>query len=166
MEWLKKVSEDGRAGSDFFAWWKPGLNAECFLGRALARMWTDIRWRNPINESKREAMQYAAGSLETAFKLEPDLSYPWAEWSEILKFLELKDPEIDFVHSRAGDAAKIGYRRRNIRVTLSGHWVLKVPGSFSEFEAHEEGDFSAQDPPRAIWFTSYAFVDKHAELFQ
>src|SRR6185437_13196697 len=40
-----------------------------------------------------------------------------------------------------------------------------VPGSFSEFDPDDEGDFSAQDPPRVIWFTSYSFVDNHARRF-
>jgi hypothetical protein len=165
LAWLKKVSEDGHQGSDFFAWWKPGLNAEYFLGRALARMWTDIRWRNPVNDTEREALDYVAHSLETAFKLDPDLSYPWAEWAQILDLLERNDPENDFVRSGPHDVPTIGYRRRNVAVTLPGYWVLKVPGSFSEFEADEEGDFSSQDPPRVIWFTSYTFADDPERRF-
>ena len=34
LGWLKQVSEDGLRGRDFFAWWRPELNAEYFLGRA------------------------------------------------------------------------------------------------------------------------------------
>jgi len=165
FEWLKKVSEEGSQGSDFFAWWKPGLNAEYFFGRALARMWTEIRWRKPVSDAERETLEYVSSSLETAFKLDPHLSYPWTEWAEILDLLERNDAESDFVHSRAQGVPTIGYRRRNVGVTLPGYWVLKVPGSFSEFEPDGEGDFSAQDPPRVIWFTSYSFVDNHARRF-
>ena len=50
-------------------------------------------------------------------------------------------------------------------MTLPGYWVIKVPGSFSDFEADEEGDFSAQDPPRTIWFTSYRFDGDREEMF-
>lgn len=74
--WLKKVSEDGRHGRDCFTWWNPGLNAEYFLGRALARMWTDIRWRKPVNDSERNALEYVANSLDIALKLDPNLEFP------------------------------------------------------------------------------------------
>jgi hypothetical protein len=162
LGWLKHVAEDGQRGHDFFAWWKPGLNAEYFLGRALTRMWTEVRWRKPVNERERKTFIYIADSLETAFKLDPNLSYPWAEWAQILGFLDRHELEIEFVQERADSVPEIGYRRRNVAVTLPGYWVIKVPGSFSDFEADEESDFSAQDPPRTIWFTSYKFDEKPA----
>lgn len=87
------------------------------------------------------------------------------EWTEILGFLERNESETEFLRSRAHGAPTIGYRRRNVRVTLPGHWNLSVPGSFSEFEPDEEGDFFAQDPPRTVWFSSWTFVDKHTERF-
>lgn len=165
LNWLKMVSEDGSRGLDFFAWWKPGLNAEYFLGRALCRMWTEVHWRNPVNEQERETLNYVAGSLETAFKLDPALDYPWAEWAQILDLLERNDAETDIVRSHSHGLPEIGYRRRNVAVTLPGYWVIKVSGSFSDFEANEEGDFSAQDPPRTIWFTSYRFDKNPDKMF-
>jgi len=60
LGWLKRVSEDGQRGKDFFAWWTPELNAEYFLGRALTRMWTEVRWRKPVNESERKTLNYVA----------------------------------------------------------------------------------------------------------
>lgn len=165
LEWVKEVSEDGLCGRDFFAWWSPELNAEYFLGRALTRMWTDVRWREPVNESERKCLRYVANSLETAFKLQPNLGYPRAEWAEILDILGRNDAENGFVRVHADKPPTIGYRRRNVVVTLPGYWALKVPGSFSDFEADEEGDFSAQDPPRSIWFTSYRFVEDPAKMY-
>src|SRR5262249_15168682 len=38
-KWLQRTSVDGTSGKDFFAWWNPRLDAEYFLGRALAQMW-------------------------------------------------------------------------------------------------------------------------------
>jgi hypothetical protein len=165
VAWLKKVAADGSAGRDFFAWWNPALNAEYFLGRALVRMWTNVRWRKPVNDGERETLNYVANSLETALKLDPQLSYPWAEWAEILDFLERDGSESEQVRWRGSGTAKIGYRRRNVAQHLPGHWIIKLPGSFSEFEADEEGDFFAQDPPRTIWFTSYNFVDEPERMF-
>jgi hypothetical protein len=165
LKWLEKVSLDGKHGRDFFAWWNVGLDAEDFLDRALCRMWVDVRWRNPVSDSEREILEYVANSLETAYKLDPNLSYPWAEWAQILDLLENTSSDLAFVQSRREGTPTIGYRRRNVGVTLPGYWVIKVPGSFSEFEANEEGDFSAIDPPRTIWFTSYTFNKNRDKIF-
>jgi len=165
VAWLKNVASDGLAGRDFFAWWKPALDAEYFLGRALVRMWTQVRWRKPVNDGERETLNYVADSLEIALKLDAHLSYPWTEWAEILDFLERNDSESEQMRRRGSGVAKIGYRRRNVAQHLPGNWIIKLPGSFSNFEADEEGDFSAQDPPRTIWFTSYNFVDNPEQMF-
>jgi hypothetical protein len=166
LGWLKRVSEDGERGRDFFAWWNPELNAEYFLGRALTRMWTDVRWRKPVSELERQTLNYVADSLETAFKLDPNLGCPRTEWAQILDFLQRHDSEIEFIRAHGDDAPLVGYRRRDVAVTLPGNWVIKLPGSFSEFNTDEEGDFSAQDPPRTIWFTSYKFVDNPAKMYE
>ena len=165
MQWLKRVSEDGRQGWDFFAWWEPALNAEYFRGRALARMWTEVRWRKPINDAEREVLRYVSQSLETAFKLDATLDFPWPEWAQILEFLEEDSGELEFVRSRSNGLPKIGYRRRNVSVILPGYWILTLPGSFSDFEPDEEGDFSARDSQQTIWFTSYNFVDNPEQMF-
>jgi hypothetical protein len=157
LKWLEEVSVDGQKGRDFFAWWNAGLDAEYFLARALCRMWTDVRWRKPVSDSERETLEYVSNSLETAYKLDRDLAYPWAEWAETLDLLENTSPNLAFVHSRRRGKPTIGYRRRNVGVTLPGRWVIKVPGSLSEFESNAEGDFSAFDPTRTVWFTSYTF---------
>lgn len=128
-------------------------------------MWTEVRWREPLDDAEGEVLRYVADSLETAFKVDPNLGYPWAEWAQILNFLDRNDPDAEFIRSRGKGVPEIGYRRRNVAVTLPGYWVVKIPGSFSGFEPDEENDFSAQDPPRTIWFTSYTFVENPAEKF-
>lgn len=165
LGWLKEVSDDGSKGRNFFAWWNPELDAKYFLGRALACMWTEVRWRNPINEKEREVLEYVANSLETAFKLDPTLRYPWPEWKQIFDLLDRHDPELRVALSNRAGVPEIGYRRRDVAVTLPGYWVLKLPGSFSDFDSDEEGDFSAEDPPRVVWFTSYRFVENSLKMF-
>jgi hypothetical protein len=164
-EWLQRAAEDGVAGRDFFAWWTPGVNAEYFLGRALARMWSDVRWRPPINEPERNVLEYVADSLETAYKLDANLNYPWAEWAGILKLLEQLRSAYDFVYRNSqGKQAVIGYRRRDVTVQLPGNWWVTIPGSFSNFL--EEGDaLCAQDPPRGIWYNGYGFTGNVEESF-
>src|SRR4051812_49299930 len=48
-DWLTNTAEDPSQGTDFFAWWEPGLNAKYFLGRALVQMWSEVRWRPAVN---------------------------------------------------------------------------------------------------------------------
>lgn len=165
VEWLKKTAEDACNGRDFFAWWTPGLNADYFLGRAKASMWADVRWRKPSNDTERDVLRHVTNSLKAAYKLNPELEYPWAEWAEILNFLEEAGDGLDFVVRNAmGRRPVIGYRRRDVTVQLPGNWWITVPGSFSNFL--EEGEaLCAQDPPKAIWYSGYRFSDDPEKSF-
>lgn len=164
-EWLQRTARNGSEGRDFFAWWAPGLNAEHFLGRALAEMWSDIRWRAPVNDFERKNLRYVAASLKGAHKLNEMLAYPWAEWAAILDLLELHDDDYSFVRRYAqGSQPLIGYRRRNVTVRLPGNWWINLPGSFSEFL--EDGDaLCAQAPPRTIWYSGFAFTGDSKQPF-
>jgi hypothetical protein len=156
--WLLKTSQDGESGNDFFAWWTPGFNAEYFLGRALTQMWTNIRWRAPVNDAEKRLLQEVAGSLDAAYKLEPFRPYPWAEWAEIVRFLDANGPSTEFIRKNVAGEPAIGYRRNNVTVVLLGGWRMRLPGSFSEFQPDEGGDFFALNPPNEIWFTAYRFA--------
>jgi hypothetical protein len=165
--WLLETSRDGVKGADFFAWWRPGFHAEYFLGRALAQMWTEVRWRRPINDAERKLLENVANSLHIAHELDPSLTYPWGEWAEVLEFLDAQHAEADYVRSRSNEPATIGYRRGNVWVTLPGSWQIEVPGSFSDFDADEDNAFFALDPPREVWFTAYSFtVPQTSEQFE
>jgi hypothetical protein len=154
-EWMYQTSQDGARGKDFFAWWKPGLNAEYYLGRALTLMWTALRWRPPVNDAEENVLKTVASSLAQAYKLDPTLSYPWNEWGEILELLDAIPPEKDLVLAKAKGNPVIGYRRGEVTTTLTGGWRIQIPGSFSEFEFDQNNDLYALDPPREIWFTAF-----------
>jgi len=157
--WLKRTAENGLNGIDFFAWWESDLNAKYFLGRALTRMWSDVRWRVPANDAERKLLQYISESLLLAYKLDEGLDYPWVEWSQILDFLDHKEPEFEFVRLRAIGEHNIGYRRGDVTVQLPGNWWIKIPGSFSNFIQDDDDAFLSVDPPKAIWFTAYTFSE-------
>jgi hypothetical protein len=154
-EWMYQTSQDGGRGIDFFAWWTPGLNAEYYLGRALTLMWRTVRWRPPASKAEEDVLKTVASSLAQAYKLDPNLSYPWAEWEQILELLDVTPPERDVVLAHARGTPAIGYRRGKVTVTLTGGWRIRIPGSFSEFEFDEDNNLFALDPPREIWFTSF-----------
>jgi hypothetical protein len=157
-EWLYETSKDGSEGKDFFAWWTPGLNAEYYFGRALTQMWTHVRWRPPVNDLERNLLKDVADSLRVAYRLNPTLQYPWAEWEEILELLDADLAYKEFARLHAKGKPTIGYRRGKVRVVLPGGWRMRIPGSFSEFESDQDNDLCAFDPPREIWFTSYRFT--------
>jgi hypothetical protein len=155
LEWLRRTAQDGASGTDFFAWWTPGFNAEYYLGRALTQMWVDVRWRNPINDSETAVLEDVADSLHRAFELDPSLQYPWAEWRQILELLNRDGAEAKLVNLSVDGEPTIGYRRGSVTVALPGGWKIKLPGSFSDFEADDESDLCAVDPPKEIWFTAF-----------
>lgn len=166
-DWLKAVAQNGNRGQDFFAWWNPELDAEYLLRRALVRIWSDVRWRPPSDDAEKQVLSYIADSLETAYKLNANLQYPWAEWAEILRYLARLDDEHRFVHDRAGATQPtIGYRRRDVAVQLPGNWWITVPGSFSDFQPDENHNYCALDPPREVWVTSYTFNGDLPALFK
>ena len=155
-EWMRRTAEDGAKGRDFFAWWGPGLDAEFYLGRALSLMWTSVRWRPPVNTAEEAVLKTVANSLAEAYKRDPTLSYPWAEWQEILELAGGDSPGRDIALAHTGGPPTIGYRRKNVTVMLTGRWRIRIPGSFSDFEFDPDIHLYSLDPPREIWFTSFA----------
>jgi len=166
MGWLKKTSEDPWHGIDFFAWWEPGLNAKYLIGRALIQMWAEIRWRPPVNDVERKSLKEVHEALLRAYRRDENLGYPWDEWAEILNLLGLREPEFGFVHERSRSSPSIGYRRSSVTTELPGRWLMRIPGSFSEFVSSEGDAFLSESPPKAIWFTGYRFTEPGSAGFE
>lgn len=159
--WLDAACADGRAGFDIFPWAEPGAGAGYFLGRALVRMWTDVRWRTPAAAEEREALEEVTALLEAAYTEDPSRAYPWREWAEMLALLGVDSLLATRAQLRAETAPlapAIGYRRRDIRLTISGGWSLVVPGDFAE-TWDEQGTWCAWDGTRTLWFTSFSMKD-------
>lgn len=154
--WVESVRKDPRRGVDVFPWWQPGLGAHHALGRALTRMWTEVRFREPVNEAEQELLEEVDDLLGEAD--EAGLDVPLAEWAEIARFLGYEDPT-------AGRGAEreptIGYRRRPVRAQLTGGWTVRIPGEMST-EIDDEGTWSAYTPGRTIWMSSFRIGDPDA----
>lgn len=161
--WLDATCADGRAGFDVFPWSEPGTGAGYLLGRALVRMWTDVRWRTPAATAaeERETLEEVIALLEAAYADDPRRAYPWREWAELLALLGRDSLLATRAQLRAETAPltpAIGYRRREVRVTISGGWSLVVPGDFAE-RWDEQGTWCAWDGRRTLWFTSFSMKD-------
>jgi hypothetical protein len=138
--WLEQATGDARVAVDIRPWWADATDARYLLNRALAILWTEIRWRPPVDD-ERPVVDEALRCLRKAFPLDPSLAYPWREWHELLEYRDVDDPIARQVSERAKRVPKsrplIGYRRGPVTVMHEG-WSLEVPGSFAERRTDEE----------------------------
>jgi hypothetical protein len=165
--WFEAVAADPSRGRDFFPWWEPGITAAFYLGRALADMWTRVRWRAPLLDAEGDLLLETHLNLQRAYRLAPTLDYPWREWQEILGYIEQYFGYAEFdggeeivkeierrVTGMVG-GPRLGYRREPVRVDLSGGSDIEIPGAMAE-EWDEKGrSWSAWDGRRTVWFSCF-----------
>ena len=155
--WLEATRDDARAGVDVFPWWSAPRDAAYYRGLALVELWRTIRWRPPITDEERAAMERVATWVEKAHGLDPALSLPWAEQSELLTLLDEASLRATRAHLKAQSLgpARAGYRRRAVHVELTGGWSLTIGGELPErWEARGTG--GAWDEGRSVFFTSFS----------
>ncbi len=159
VDWLEMAKQDPRAGIDVFPWWSSGLGAQHALGRALVRMWAHVRWRAPVDDEEQALLEKIDRDLRRAHELDATLALPWAEWASISGWLERDDALAQRIRQRAaGLTASIGYRRRPVRVSLTGGWSVRIAGEMtSSFE--EDGTWCGFMPGRTVWMTSFSIGD-------
>ena len=160
--WLRDVAGGKHNGHDIFPWQEKGLNSGYFLGHALTRMWTDMRWRTPLVVREAEAMKDILAKLERAHHLNPDGAYPWREWAEMQTYLGDESLLATRTQMKATTekGALIGYRRNAVVVQLSGQWSITQPGEFAD-EWDDRGTYTAWDATRSIWFNSFTAEDEN-----
>jgi hypothetical protein len=174
--WLAEVGADPAKGRDFFAWWNPNLDAAFYRGRAYVRLWCDFFWRPPLTEEEGELADQIANDLASAFKLDPAVELPWAEWLELLTAIQGDDDGFcvtpnDQVLSielwrrsvpppapeTGGVRGGVGYRRWPVRVPLDGGWSVEVPGELAR-ERNDDHTWTAWDRTRTVWFHALRFT--------
>ena len=138
--WLDAALADSRLALDITPWWADATDARCLLNRALCLMWTDVRWRQPVDDGERLVQEEVIRLLSRAFPLDPSLPYPWREWKELTHLHGVEDAMTRQVNTRAAKARAgplIGYRRDPVRIVHEG-WELEIPGSFGERRTDDE----------------------------
>jgi hypothetical protein len=139
-QWLRAAIDDPRVAVDVWPWMLDARDARYLLNRALALMWSEVRWRAPATQSERTTIDEVLRLLRKAFPLDPSLPYPWREWQELLDLGGTSDGMYDRIAREAksaGDGPRIGYRREPV-VAVHGGWALEIPGSFAERRSAEE----------------------------
>ena len=108
VRWLEAVAEDSIRGIDLFPWWPAGIGAPFYLGRALARLWRDVRWRAPLTDDEGRLLMDVHLDLARAYRLDASLAYPWREWRELMESIEAHFGYVEM----AGDDLEAEVRRR------------------------------------------------------
>jgi hypothetical protein len=149
--WRDAVLADPMHAADAFPWWDvgPGRAARA---KAVAAMWLEVPWREPLDGDERELMKQVDEDLRAARKADAALALPWAAWKELLAHLGIDDEEVT---ARAGsEVATVGYRRHDLDVELSGGWVVTMSGAMVGHWEDDGERYWATDGERALEFTS------------
>jgi hypothetical protein len=139
--WLESAIADPRIAIEITPWWLDATDGRYLLNRALAMLWTEVRWRRPAVDGEAETLDEVHRLLSRAFPLEPGLPYPWHAWAEVIAFRGIEDAMsrqvLDRVSTVPAPAEPIGYRRDEVTITHEG-WALRIPGEFAERRTAEE----------------------------
>jgi hypothetical protein len=154
--WLERALADPRVAADVWPWVADAMDARYLLGRALASMWLDVRWRPPTSPDEVRLVDDVLAALRRGHSLEPGLAWPWPEWRELFDLRGQPDPATRALLDRApashaggsaGDRSTIGYRRRPVTIVHEG-WSLDVPGSFTGGQS--DGEWTGGEAGRSI----------------
>ncbi len=172
FDWVRGVLEDPRNGIDVYPWWEPGPSTNFRVGRALHRMWCEVRWRKILQDDEYDDWSEIHMDLCHAFHADPTLDYPWREWAHLIDVLNEEDAATmpfedvtEEVKRRAAEVPEdkplIGYRRYPVRVSLPDGWSVRIPGVMAE--SWDDLTWSAWDGERTVWFKNWGLRTKDDE---
>ncbi len=133
LDWFIREVELSNSGSDVLAWTGESEDAHCFRGRALAAMWTVVRWCRPRTQAELLAHEYALHALNRAHDLDPGMELPWREWKQLAELTDQPVPLTVNGHvARAASGRLVGYRRDEVVLHPYAGWSITLPGGMSE----------------------------------
>lgn len=140
-DWLTAAVADPNVAVDITPWWADAPDPRYLINRALALMWTEVRWRRPAVDGELAVLEDVHRLLSKAYPMDPDQPYPWHAWAEVVAFGGFEDAMSRQVIARTAayeaQDVPVGYRRDPVRITHEG-WSLWVPGDFAERRTPEE----------------------------
>jgi hypothetical protein len=128
-EWIRNVaSAEGndrfKLAEEFFSWWSGEIGAKERANFGKVLCWTAVRWVRPETQLEEQAIRVALECLERAQR-DGAAGVSEREMGELRRLLE-PDAEADAVPPSSG----IGFRRRELNMSLPGQWTLRVPGYY------------------------------------
>lgn len=155
--WLEQTAANPNLGIDIFPWWDFDM-VRAFKSWAEAFMWTEIRWRKPLNKGESKTLGLVCAWLDEAYLQYPDFAYPWREWLEAMDLCEwegtVSRKQIE-EHASRCEGPLIGYRRRDVTFCKIRPWSIKIPGSFGD-DSQEADQFILNDETRRVIITKYS----------
>jgi len=162
--WRAAAIADPMTCVDAFPWNDVGPG-RAQLARALIKMWHEVAWREPIDKAEQTLLESIDEDLLAARKADPKAPIPYADWAELLHWMNADAERITQHRELAnGGAATIGYRRLDMDVELSGGWVVRLPGSFTGHWEDDGARFWSTDGDRTIEFQSMTAGDRASNL--
>ena len=120
-------------------------------------MWLEVAWREPLDAAERAVMERVDEDLTAAYKANPELPLPFAEWSELLEWLGADDAHAHEIRGLIGSTpvpdVLIGYRRHLLEIEPAGGWTMDRGGA-SAGRYDEEGMWWATDGDRVVELTT------------
>ena len=153
--WCEQVLGGGEAATeaarDLWPMWEAATPAALSLARGLWFLWVEVPWRLPMGELEEGVMKQAHRDLAAAHKADRTLAMPWAEWAELLDYLDLDDEVSDEVRQQgAAENGAIGYRRHPARFALTTGWSVRLTPNFSDSWVDEGAAMLASDGDRSV----------------
>ena len=157
-QFFERIAKDRAAGVALFPWWPDRLDAAFYRDRALVRMWSDVRWRPPLDDVESRVLVAVDRDLERAAAGGAP-GIPWDAWTEVRALVgrpPVAGPDGD--RDTGGITARIGYRRGQVRVRFAD-WELEVPGSLAEATT-DDGDRVLFDDTANIRVSTFERSDR------
>ncbi|MEZ4361831.1 MAG: hypothetical protein R3B48_16700 [Kofleriaceae bacterium] len=149
--WCDAVLADGAAGRDFWPLWDLATPAALARARALWLLWMEVPWRLPMGDLEEEVMEATHRELSAALRLAPEQELPWAEWAELVDYLDLDDEVTPAVRERGVPLDPVqGYRRYPAYFDLTAGWSLLLTPNFADSWQHDGASMVATDGERSV----------------
>ena len=163
LAWLRAAADDPWHGRDLFSWWDEGRGADFHHGRAVHRMWHEVRWRPPLDAREAALLDRVLLDLEAAHAIDPARIEVWPEWQELLVIAagHRAPTAASFATQVARRAAAsparapIGYLRRPLRAHGPGGWSIVIDGALCQ-TVDDDGAWLAFDDTRTVRLTAFA----------
>ena len=163
--WMRAAAADPARGRDMFPWWESGTGAAFRHGRAVYRIWNEIRWREPLDEDEQILLEDTHEDLAEVLRTEPQRIDVWPEWHELIALLPDCDEALAAEVARRAEAAPeralAGYLRGDVRVRPRQAWTLVIPGALKP-EDDDDGTWAAYDESRSVRLTAFTTSDPDA----